>query len=79
MSGRLKTFFLVIVLSVAIAGSASGQPSIPHLKKNGTATQLVVNGKPFLIRGGELGNSTASKSRPMLEVRGAFKPLAIWR
>lgn len=32
----------------------------PHLQKQGTATQLVVDGKPFLIVGGELGNSTAS-------------------
>jgi len=33
---------------------------IPHLKKQGTATQLVVDRKPFLILGGELGNSSAS-------------------
>jgi len=33
---------------------------IPHLVKHGTATQLIVEGKPFLILGGELGNSTAS-------------------
>ncbi|OYV84748.1 MAG: hypothetical protein B7Z63_06460, partial [Ignavibacteriae bacterium 37-53-5] len=33
---------------------------IPHLVKHGAATQLVVNGKPFLILGGELGNSSAS-------------------
>lgn len=32
----------------------------PHLKKQGTATHLIVNGKPLLILGGELGNSTAS-------------------
>jgi hypothetical protein len=33
---------------------------IPHLKSRGTATQLVVDGKPFLILGGELHNSSAS-------------------
>lgn len=32
----------------------------PHLRKQGMATQLIVDGKPFLIIGGELGNSTAS-------------------
>lgn len=32
----------------------------PHLVRRGTAWQLVVDGKPFLIRGGELGNSSAS-------------------
>jgi hypothetical protein len=32
----------------------------PHLEKRGTATQLVVEGKPFLILGGELYNSSSS-------------------
>ena len=31
---------------------------IPHLEKQGTATRLVVNGKPFLLIAGELHNST---------------------
>jgi len=34
--------------------AAAGQP---HLRKQGTATQLVVDGQPFLARGGELSNS----------------------
>src|SRR3977135_451370 len=33
---------------------------IPRLRSQGRATQLIVDGTPFLIRGGELGNSTAS-------------------
>ncbi|PHR93830.1 MAG: beta-galactosidase [Robiginitomaculum sp.] len=36
------------------------EASIPHLRAHGTATQLVVHDKPFLILGGELGNSTVS-------------------
>jgi beta-galactosidase GanA len=32
----------------------------PQLEKRGHATQLVVDGKPFLILGGEVGNSSAS-------------------
>jgi beta-galactosidase GanA len=36
------------------------QAAAPHLIKQGTATQLVVQGEPFLMLGGELGNSTAS-------------------
>ena len=35
-------------------------PPIPHLQKQGTATQLIVDGKPFLILGGELHNSSSS-------------------
>jgi beta-galactosidase GanA len=33
---------------------------IPYLKKQGAATQLIVHEKPFLVLGGELGNSSAS-------------------
>lgn len=33
---------------------------IPYLKNVGSTRQLIVDGKPFLILGGELGNSSAS-------------------
>lgn len=31
---------------------------LPHLRAQGTARQLIVDGQPFLARGGELGNSS---------------------
>ncbi len=37
----------------------------PHLQKHGSATQLVVEGKPFLILGGELLNSSSSSREYM--------------
>jgi hypothetical protein len=33
---------------------------MPHLRRQGTATQLVVDGKPFLALAGELNNDTAT-------------------
>jgi Domain of unknown function (DUF5597)/Beta-galactosidase len=39
-------------------GSASSE--VPHLRKQGTATQLIVDGKPFLALAGELGNNSAT-------------------
>jgi hypothetical protein len=48
------------VLAAAPAPVAGAAASMPHLRRQGTAIQLVVDGKPFLIRGGELGNSAAS-------------------
>lgn len=33
---------------------------IPHLRKHGDVTQLIVDGRPFLIVGGELHNSNSS-------------------
>ncbi len=38
-------------------------PLIPHLAKQGSATQLIVDGKPFLILGAELHNSSSSSVR----------------
>jgi len=34
------------------------QINIPHLKKTGNKTHLIVDGKPFIVLGGELGNSS---------------------
>lgn len=39
---------------------AAQQNGVPHLEKRGAATQLIVDGKPFLILGGELHNSSSS-------------------
>jgi beta-galactosidase GanA len=38
---------------------------IPHLQKQGTATQLIVDGKRFLALTGELGNNTATSLENM--------------
>ena len=40
--------------------SKTSETKIPHLRKQGTATQLIVDGKPFLLLAGELGNNTAT-------------------
>jgi len=45
--------FLSLTLVVGL-----GATELPHLRKQGTATQLIVDGQPFLARGGELGNSS---------------------
>jgi hypothetical protein len=43
-----------------VAGRSQSNPEIPHLRKHGTATQLIVDGKPYLARAGEVSNSAAS-------------------
>ncbi len=37
----------------------------PHLRKQGTATQLIVASKLFLVLAGELGNNTATSLENM--------------
>lgn len=41
-------------------GAAPAAAQVPHLAERGETKQLIVDGKPFLILGGELGNSSAS-------------------
>lgn len=43
---------------------------LPSLKTSGPVTQLVVDGEPFLVLGGELGNSTASDLDTLDEALG---------
>ncbi len=46
--------------------------AIPHLAKRGTATQLIVDGKPFLVLGGELHNSSSSSLDYMAPILAEF-------
>lgn len=57
---------LVIVFVSLFALSAGAAPPLPHLEKRGEATQLIVDGQPWLIRGGEVSN-TASSSLPYMD------------
>ena len=60
---RFSRFALPILLALAglSATALIAQPtSAPHLEKRGVTTQLIVDGKPFLILGGELHNSSSS-------------------
>lgn len=50
----------MLVLGCAPAVRAAAATGMPHLAKRHGATQLVVDEKPFLMRGGELENSSAS-------------------
>jgi beta-galactosidase GanA len=49
--------------------------AIPHLQRTGSTQQLIVDGKPFLILGGELGNSTASSLDYMRPFWKKFKAM----
>lgn len=48
--------------------AAMPQDLTPHLRQQASAMQLIVNGKPFLVLGGELGNSTSSSIEYMRPV-----------
>jgi hypothetical protein len=54
-----------VAAAVLHAGPARADAPVPRLARQGTATQLLVDGKPFLVLGGELGNSSASDAEYM--------------
>lgn len=75
---------LVCLLATSIL-SCQHKPTpaeIPHLNRQGKATQLIVDGKPFLVLAGELHNSSSSSREymkdfwPKLEASGMNTVLA---
>ena len=55
----------VALFGLGMADAQSVSSSIPHLEKRGQATQLMVDGLPFLILAGELTNSASSSMEYM--------------
>jgi beta-galactosidase GanA len=51
---------LLLAAGLETTTLSAQQSNPPHLVKRGAATQLIVDGKPFLILGGELHNSSSS-------------------
>ena len=60
----MRWLLTFVGLFVAVPAAAE---DIPRLERRGEATQLIVDGEPFLILGGELGNSEASSRETMRE------------
>ena len=56
----VSAILLCSLALVARAQTKPAAPAIPHLEKRGHATQLMVDGKPFLVLGGELSNTVSS-------------------
>jgi hypothetical protein len=61
----MRSFYgLVAILSFAalpaFSQTTAASTAIPHLQRQGSATQLIVDGKPFLMLAGELRNSNST-------------------
>jgi len=62
------SFFCALFCGAILSGQSA--PEIPRLQKQGTATQLIVDGKPFLALAGELHNSSSSSLDYMRPIWG---------
>ena len=63
----------ILLLTALLAGFVSCRPAAieqapPHLEKRGDATQLIVQGKPWLALAAELKNSSSSSRTFMASV-----------
>ena len=71
----------IVGVCISIFGMSSVHPqsssAIPHVRKQGSATQLIVHDKPFLMLGGELGNSSASDLRYMEPVWSKLRAMHV--
>lgn len=64
--------FAALIASLCLAAAQPAQTAqprpaapLPRLQKNGVATQMMVDGKPFIMLAGELHNSSASNAEYM--------------
>jgi hypothetical protein len=64
-----------LLLALATAASSVAETPIPHLQPQGTATQLIVDGRPFLVRGGEINNSSATNPAYLAPYWSKFRDL----
>ncbi|WP_236672996.1 GH35 family beta-galactosidase [Flavobacterium tagetis] len=67
-TNRIRIFIkrnLILATATLVMVQFGFGQNIPHLQKKGNKTQLIVNKTPFLIRGGELGNSSATSMESM--------------
>lgn len=77
---KIKLFLILLFFSCNIFTQDyqkinTNKGDIPYLENIGSVTQLVVNGKPYLILGGELGNSSFTSKEYMQSVWPTLKAM----
>lgn len=78
MKNLLRTLpILLLFLGLEIAALSAQTSLAPHLEKRGVATQLVVDGNPFLMLSGELLNSSSSNLEYMKPIWPKLKSLGL--
>src|SRR5664279_989046 len=65
---HVLTFLFCSLSLLAPAQTKPADPTVPHLERRGQATQLIVDGKPFLVLAGELSNTVSSDTDRMKAV-----------
>ncbi len=78
MRNLLRTLpILLLFLGLECAAVSAQTTGAPHLEKRGAATQLIVDGKPFLMLSGELHNSSSSNLEYMKPIWPKLKGMGL--
>ncbi len=78
MKSPMRTLPILLLFVGLETGVLSAQGSAaPHLEKRGVATQLIVDGKPFLMLSGELHNSSSSSLEYMKPIWGKLRAMGL--
>jgi beta-galactosidase GanA len=78
MRNQLRTLpILLLFLGLETAMLSAQTNAAPHLEKRGAATQLIVDGKPFLMLSGELHNSSSSNLEYMKPIWPKLKAMGL--
>ena len=56
---RFTVSAIIFISAFFILTASLRAAELPHVRLQNGASQLIVNGQPFLILGGELGNSSS--------------------
>lgn len=67
--------FAFILATLCLNPAVAAGENIPRLERQGDVTRLSVDGRPFLMLGGELGNSSASSAEYMAPVWPKLKAM----
>ena len=60
---NLSQCVILSALILAAGARAQSNTPLPRLEKRGALTQLIVDGKPFIILGGQVNNPTGFPDR----------------
>jgi hypothetical protein len=71
MNTKLKVIVTCLLVIISLISNAQ----LPYLDKKGNAPKLIVDGKPFIILGGELHNSTGTDKEALAKVWKDMKAL----
>ena len=74
---RLMKNILICILLVNVCLLQAVAQQVPYWQKQGSATQLIVDNHPYLILGGELGNSSASAQQDIKRIFPKLKRLGL--